>query len=145
MPFDGDPTRYKTNLDRLREARALLADKSRWCQGDEAVDILGDDVRPHDDAAVRWCVLGAYARTFPPPANSNYANSNYKDALVVIPNAAMRWLDRLYDRAGPQRLIEDGACDSIAEYNDTHSHKGVMRLLSKMIKQAEAEEKTNAV
>ena len=43
----------------LVRAKALIAEKSRWCQGTFARDELGLPVDPCHKDARRWCAIGA--------------------------------------------------------------------------------------
>jgi hypothetical protein len=46
-------------LQIVEQARALIADKSRWCRGDLARDTNGVGVCPTSDSATKRCGLGA--------------------------------------------------------------------------------------
>ena len=46
-------------LQIVEQARALVADESRWCRGDLARDANGVGVCPMSDTAVKRCGLGA--------------------------------------------------------------------------------------
>lgn len=43
----------------LRDARKLIANKKRWCQGYFAVDKNGHEVEASDSEAAQFCALGA--------------------------------------------------------------------------------------
>ena len=46
-------------LQIVEQARALVADESRWCRGEIARDAKGHGVRPMSDSATKRCGLGA--------------------------------------------------------------------------------------
>ena len=46
-------------LQIVEQARALVADESRWCRGEIARDAKGQGVCPMSDSATKRCGLGA--------------------------------------------------------------------------------------
>lgn len=90
-----------TEAERLRKARALIADPDRWAQGNFAFDAEGTPVSSYSDNAVRWCAAGACSRV---GADAGYlfralpytANNNLG---VYNDNRAHRTILRLFDRA----------------------------------------------
>lgn len=50
------------SLEVLIQTRALIEDQSRWTQKTRARDRWGQAVPACDQAAVKWCALGAMAR-----------------------------------------------------------------------------------
>lgn len=62
----------------LREARALIADESRWTQGDYARDASGLSVTPTADTATCWCAIGALEKVCGPEEGLALFNSAYE-------------------------------------------------------------------
>jgi hypothetical protein len=54
-----EPTNPVEFIEKMQE---ILASPDNWCQGPEAMDIDGNDVRATDDNAVRFCLLGSRNR-----------------------------------------------------------------------------------
>lgn len=46
-------------LEHLKTMRELLSKKSRWTQGECARDKNGVSVRPTNEEACSWCLIGA--------------------------------------------------------------------------------------
>ena len=87
----------------------LLNDPKRWTQATNARDANGKDVYSCDPKAVMWCMIGAIERIY----QDGVSRGNAVDALD---NA----IDILHDDL-------DSKC--IGDFNDTHTHEQVIRLL----------------
>jgi hypothetical protein len=104
-------------LDVLREARALIADPDRWCQGYEAVDANGVFIDSTAPQAVRWCALGALGRV----ANRRQLRST--EMLDV--DEALDEASRLYGK-------------TVDHVNDEDGHAAVLRVYDAAIADVEA-------
>lgn len=81
-----------------RTVAELLADESRWTQGQSARDASGEWVPPKHESAIRWCVLGAI--------DNIYGHADYWEKV---------------------RLLSDTIeADSVHHFNDTHTHAEVL-------------------
>lgn len=49
----------KTEAQKLREAKALISDPKRWCQGSYGKTADGEITLAKDPKAVAWCAVGA--------------------------------------------------------------------------------------
>lgn len=104
----GIPTsKPRTALDVIVGARALLADKSRWCRGASARSWRGHAVPPSDPQAKAFCIYGAIRR-----ASAGNARLG-TDACELVERHL-----RLSRRTG-----------NVAEFNDTASHADMLALL----------------
>lgn len=92
-------------LDKLRKVRAVIEQPEHWCQGNYAVSKYGTEAPPQAEDAVKWCLLGAQLRV----------DVDCIPALV-------------------KTLKANKCVDSIAAYNDSHTHAEVLSLLDKAIK-----------
>lgn len=123
--------------ERLREARALIADRAQWMMGSEACSADGTYVRASSPEAVAWCGLGAYRRV----GGDRYdAAHNYLDAIAR----------ELYDEActsdpdtlGGLVLINDWLCwdEWFDDFEDplAEAHKRVLRVYDTAIAHMEA-------
>ncbi|MYA20027.1 MAG: hypothetical protein F4Z25_07150 [Chloroflexi bacterium] len=91
--------------ERLREARALIADRARWMMGSEACSADGTYIRASSPDAVAWCGLGAYRRV----GGDRYdAVHNYLDAIARELFAEARTSDP--DTLGGLVLVNDWLC-----------------------------------
>lgn len=93
----------------LTEARDLISDRKRWCQGSRAKDTHGRIVEPNSPDAVKWCATGAICKVL---------NLEYIDP---------RHIARLHRKA-LQRMV-----GSIETYNDSRSHKQVLAIFDETI------------
>ena len=101
----------------LISAKLKIEDPQSWGQGSYATDVSGKPVYISSDHAARFCLIGAVSRA-------------------------------AFDIAGPGYVDEkdfDEACDAMSSalpksfsggitlYNDSHSHRSVVRLINKAI------------
>lgn len=98
----------KSTVEILREARDLISDRDRWCQGVEALTKEGIDVDARHPKAIRWCALGA---------------------VWKLPIKHKDWEDAV-------RVLYAG-CGSLTEFNDSHTHAEVLALFDDAIQRAE--------
>jgi hypothetical protein len=103
----------------LRQARARIADPSKWCQGDYAVDANGEGTFYEGHTACRWCAKG----------------SLYLE---------MCKLDLMGKQRSPCSLLEAVSQHLYGKYvttiNDDIGHETVMQLYDAAIAAAEKEE-----
>jgi hypothetical protein len=100
----------------LREARAIIADPSRWTTGVAARKATGEKTSPLDGDAASFCAIGAIMR-----------------AAVGNPfreQAAQEFLYAYLEEAQPGRYI--------TAINDTDGHEAVLNMFDKAIALAEA-------
>lgn len=102
----------------LVKAKAHISDKNRWCQGNNAVDTVGQHVNPWHQDAVRWCTLGALFGAL--RDDSDKAAGVISEARAYLNCAAM-------EVSG-----DDGM--SLTMYNDQHSHAEVLGMYDHAIK-----------
>lgn len=67
----------------------LLSDASRWIQGVDARDNLGNVVNPNYKTARCWCINGAVLKCYP----GDYATMLCKIADATMPVGPMTWND----------------------------------------------------
>ena len=100
----------------LENARDLISDSSRWCQGVSARTQDGFAVEPGHAEACRWCSIGAIVRACA------------KNTDMVQP-----CIDALCTNL-PPRLIQP-----LAFYNDTRDHDFILALFDKTIQKLRPE------
>jgi len=109
----------RTDLKYLTEARELIADPARWCQGDYAQTRDGRPVSYWNLSkirnGVRFCALGALA---------------YAGHKLTIESRLDEWLDNI--------AIDLFGIDVIS-LNDTRTHQDILTLFDKAIEIAEFE------
>lgn len=100
----------------LTETRELLSDESRWACGATALDQNCHRVRPTEEQAAAWCLVGAVAKC-----------SNDEG---ICPPALLRYLDHI--------VVEytDGLFDGAEKFNDVIDHDGLLKLLDLAISRA---------
>lgn len=99
----------------LVAAKELIKTPDKWCQGFYAYNSLGTQVYPMDDAACRFCTVGAMGR------------------VLGCTKPTMEYLEPLYvGLNGPSGL---------AEFNDlrTTSHADIMSLFDRAIESCHEE------
>jgi hypothetical protein len=97
----------------LRLARKLIEKPRAWTKGAPAKDKRGEFVSPMDKRAVCWCALGAVERI----ARAIGSKSDVENSAHYFLYCAIR--------------------TSIAEYNDTHTHKQILGRFDRAIALAE--------
>lgn len=97
-------------LEILRAARKLITSRKRWTKGAGARDAHGFSTPVTSERAVCWCTSGALGRV---------DQFGAIDALTAL------------DDLTPRR-------DAV-QYNDTRSHRSVLRLFDRAIAKLEAE------
>lgn len=95
----------------LKEARQLITPKGKWTQEAVARDVRGNEVRPTDDHAKAFDIIGALQRVAKDPAD-------YGDAIMAI------------------RRQCGGV--SIFDFNDSHGKKSVLHMLDRAIAEGAA-------
>jgi hypothetical protein len=111
-----------TPLELLKDARARIADPTRWTKGANARNAEGREVVGGDDRATCWCAVGAVLQQ-PEPI----ADSALREALFAL-SAHVPPRPRLHPRRDlpPEQII--------AEYNDERaSHADVLALYDRTI------------
>ena len=63
------------------KAYILLSDRSKWCQGAEALNARGARVSANNPAAVRWCMLGAVVYCYGPGTTYEYHVARIRKAI----------------------------------------------------------------
>ncbi|MGX7706345.1 DUF6197 family protein [Methylobacterium sp. Gmos1] len=108
----------------LREARALIADKSRWTQKAFARDNAGRYTDENSNEAICFCAAGAVLR-----AASRGPSSYENDAFEVLSAAS-------YDlfREDSVLVVNDGLPDRDA----SEAHDDVLKVFDLAIRKAEA-------
>jgi hypothetical protein len=94
----------------LRQARDLITPKGKWTQEAVARDARGNEVRPADDRAVSFDMIGA---------------------IQKVPSSAEEY--------GAAILLLRAQCDgkSIFDFNDAHGKKFILALMDKAAEAAE--------
>lgn len=93
----------------LIAAKALIDTPEKWIQGNAAEDAKGNQISPHDVAAVRFCSVGALGHVF--------SDDEYGDAVDYLKSHL-------------------GGYGFVAEFNDTHTHAEVMAAWDRAIEAA---------
>lgn len=98
----------------LRAARGRIENPKYWTQGVGAHDIHGKKVSPENEAAVRWCALGALLWT------ATEDSKGYVEAL--------RALAKAIDSTIHGFLHEEHAINTITDFNDddTTDHEDIL-------------------
>ena len=103
----------------LMSAKLKIKDPQSWGQRHYATDVSGMPVYISSDHAVRFCLIGAVSRATRDRARDVYGDEDEKnfdeacDALI----------------AALPKSFNGG----LALYNDSHSHRSVVRLINKAI------------
>lgn len=95
----------------LSQALSIIANPNAWAQEAVAVDRRGNEVKPTDQRAKRFCMVGALQRV-------GASSGEYGTAIMALRKAC-----------GDQ---------SIFQFNDTHGHKAVVNVMKRAIRAAEA-------
>ncbi|NLS03587.1 hypothetical protein HGP14_09475 [Rhizobium sp. P32RR-XVIII] len=97
--------------DVLKDALAMISAPHKWAKGAIAFDRHGNQVKPLDEKACRFCMVGAIQRLQP---NAD----DYGQAIMILRKAC-----------GSQ---------SIFEFNDQCGHKAMTKVMRRAISYAEA-------
>lgn len=97
-------------LDTLRAARDLIARPEHWTQEAAARTDTGAEVPAKDPYATKWCLWGACQYTAP------YGPA-LRDALTLL-----------------EITVPEVHRVGVTKFNDTHTHKQVLRVLDRTIK-----------
>ena len=100
-------------LEVLKKAKKKIAKKKNWCQEVMARDKDGNPTKYHVGESVKFCAMGAIHR--------------------VCYEHKMEWLDTSLDAI--DLLAEQTGTNDMIEYNDTHTHKEVLAVFDKAIKE----------
>jgi hypothetical protein len=101
-------------LDKIKEARKIIEDPSRWTKGTLARDATGAITRVFADDAASFCAVGAIART------------GVSCQLQV--DIGREFFPHIQRR---------GYC-KISGFNDSHSHEEVLELFDEVIRRLES-------
>lgn len=108
------------SVEILRETRSLIAHPSHWTKEQWAKDDDGRSVKGTDPGASCWCLGGAmWAVTKDPGFEETEAPYLYDEALEA-------WA-----------ILRHEAGEDPIEFNDDHSHREVLDLLDRAIREAE--------
>lgn len=66
--------------DVLEKAADLIEPEGAWTQGTDARDAAGHQVEPNDEAAVCWCIDGAYLR-----CGGKWHDAGWKVLMGLVP------------------------------------------------------------
>jgi hypothetical protein len=131
----------RTELQHAREivalAEAMLTPAYTWTRHATARNGRGRIVKPTAPTASRWCAVGALIR-----ARAILLDRDMMLAHGVTGDIKRRW-NAAYARAVTEMagMIErphgDGV-DAIAEYNDTHNKRAVLKLFARVIELLDA-------
>lgn len=105
--------------ERLRAAKALIADEKNWMQG-EYYDLPGDAANSRC-----FCSLGAIRRTFV-DNGERLPNGDMSPAALYLEKAL----------CSDDPLFDEG---DVPTFNDTHPHEDVLYMFDKAIELAETE------
>lgn len=95
----------------LQSALQIISSPNAWAQKSVAVDARGNEVKPLDDKAKRFCMIGALQRV---PCSSD----EYGEAVLHL-------------RRSCGKL-------SIFEFNDSLGHRSMVKVMKRAIRAAEA-------
>lgn len=105
-----------TTLEVLIAARKLIEKPENWTRAFLARDSHGDPVYVHSDKAVCFCAMGALHK--------------------AIGETSAEYLDVVDDAA--ESLASAARIDTVAGFNDTHTHDEVLVLFDKAIEMEKA-------
>lgn len=95
----------------LQSALSVIDRPNNWARGSVALDARGNEVKPLDDKAKRFCMIGALQRV-------QCSSDEYGEAVLHL-------------RRSCGKL-------SIFEFNDRSSHKAMVKVMKRAIRAAEA-------
>lgn len=91
-----------TTKEVLERALAIIEDPERWTQGAYARHKNGNPIGPLEEAACRWCSLGALEKAGDDPVSL--------DALYALNNASMQYCSK-----APHDLNDEGSHAEVVE------------------------------
>lgn len=97
----------------LSDARRLISDPNRWAQGVFARDGYGQPVKPLEQTAHCWCLLGGVARC--------------SNDLGITPPELLRFMQEMMHFLYGQQF------ETLGEMNDYLNHDSVLRFLDQCI------------
>jgi hypothetical protein len=111
------------DIDTLWKAYHLIEDEEHWTQGSMARASNGETIRAGDSRAVKFCMIGALDKFFAREVIF-YKLGKYINTLRKIKNPKLKgiWLD-----------------NSIAGYNDYHTHPEMLNMFKGFIQFVEGE------
>jgi hypothetical protein len=124
-------------LDTLTAARNLIADISRWTQGERTIDKLGQICGPSDERAYAWCATGALHKVL--EADLSDPNPAYLKAIPAKEalNVAAR---KLFQNDGtaficPYIDVNDGRAGVLALTSDrtAAAHANILKVFDEAI------------
>jgi hypothetical protein len=96
----------------ITEAGLLLKDKANWCQGCEALDRRGNEIKPTSVRAVQWDAIGAICKA----ANCDFTKNNpnnFNEASAAL--AAAHSTANLLHKRSLERVNDDLGHDDVLE------------------------------
>lgn len=102
----------------LQSARDLIAKPENWIQRYDAVDAKGNYAYADSPSACKWCALGAILKVSP----------NSGTGFTIAEMHVVPALPKAYRIATPGYY-------NLTEYNDTHTHRSVIKMFDKVISQ----------
>ncbi|UCR75550.1 hypothetical protein PP742_gp66 [Alcaligenes phage vB_Af_QDWS595] len=112
----------------LRAAKEIISTPDSWCQNSLAINDKEWGVSSLSPEACAWCSIGCLVKATDGNGASN-GDSVYSEAGGYLTSIVSLF-------ANP-----DNPVDSIAHFNDSHSHERVMELFDMAIEKAEGEGK----
>ena len=109
----------------LRQARELISDPARWTQNAAARSAHGHPVPVVSPHAIKWCAIGAIARTI----------DELKQSWAA-PNVGAAWLTMKAVTNPDQSRLNNCSNAEIATFNDAASHEDVMLVFKHAIEAA---------
>lgn len=101
-----------TPAETLEAAKSIIANPNKWAREAMARDRLGNEVKPEDETACCFCLVGAVRRAA--------HNDNVACGMAI-------------------RLLRAACgCDPMG-FNDSHGHKAVMKIMDRAIMLANSE------
>ena len=126
-------------LDDLKSALELIKDKKHWTKGVFARAPRGAPVGTYDDAATKFCAVGACIK-------ASEARANRERAILGELEKSLRLRDIYHPLYGLFTVASAGfdatTISIIITFNDSRCHKDVVDLFKQTIKRLENEERS---
>ena len=95
----------------LEAAKSLIANPHKWAREAMAYDRKGNEVKPEDPEACRFCMVGALRRV-------SQTSADFEQCIRALRNACQG--------------------QSIFTFNDSHGHRAVLKAMGRAINLARA-------
>ena len=131
----GFPVHYnELGLDVIRQARKLLSNPERWCQGTSALDRKGEETTPLSDTACQWCLSAALDVAI-------ITSDRFREVASYEVYNVRRFVEKFMQQflvADSSQVLDEArkqgfSMSNIVEFNDGGKYENVIELLDKSI------------